>query len=142
MGTGNTYSSEKVQFLLLCYTKSKNDSYSAKWHSKGFQNIKLVSHYSESESTENSECLDFVLLQVTPIVLKRHNFSCMLHDIQTSLPFHKMVFDGLPKYQIIFPLFKVSYCKIPNVLNFVLVQVTPKVQERCIFSFMLHKMKK
>ena len=59
----------------LCCTRSKNDSYSTKWHTKGFYNIKLVSDYSKSASCTDSKCLDFVLVQVTPIVQKKHNFS-------------------------------------------------------------------
>ena len=59
---------QKSTISLSCYTKSKNESYSTKWHFKGFQNIKLVSHYSKSMSHKNSKCLDFVLVQVTGIV--------------------------------------------------------------------------
>ena len=76
----------------------QNDSYSTKWHTKGFQNVKLVSHYSKSVSRKNSECLDFVFVQVTPIVQKRHNFYFMLHKIKKRLLFHKMAWQGLPKY--------------------------------------------
>ena len=64
-----------------CYTKSKNDSYSTQWHTKGFQN-KLVCHYSKSVSHKNSKCLDFRLVQVTCAVQKRHNLSFMLHKIK------------------------------------------------------------
>ena len=39
-----------------------------KLHSKSFWNIKLVSHYSESVSHENSRCVDFVLVQVKHMV--------------------------------------------------------------------------
>ena len=58
---------QKGTISLSCYTRSKNDSYSTKWHTKGFQNIKLVSHHSKSVSRKNSKCLDLVLVQVTPI---------------------------------------------------------------------------
>ena len=49
---------------------------------KGFQNIKLVFNYSKSVSRKISKCLDFVLVQVTGIVQKRHNPSFMLHKIK------------------------------------------------------------
>ena len=74
--------------LLLIQKKithyGQNDSYSTKWHTKGVQNIKLVSHYSKSESRKNSKCFDFVLVQVTPIVQKRHGFSFMLHKTKKN----------------------------------------------------------
>ena len=91
-----------------CYTRSKTDSYSTKWHTKGFQNIKLVFHYSKSVRRKNSECLDFVLVHVTPIVQNRHNFYFMLHKIKKCLLLHKMASQGLLNYPISFPLFKVS----------------------------------
>ena len=65
-------------YFYLCKTKSRimygmygqNDSHFTKWHTKSFQNITLVSHYSKSVSRKNSKCLHFVLVQVTPIVKK------------------------------------------------------------------------
>ena len=45
---------------------NKNESYLTKWHTRGFQNIKLVFHYSKSVSHENSKCLHF------PSVLMKH----------------------------------------------------------------------
>ena len=67
----------------------KNGSYSTKQRTNGFQNIKLVSHYSESVSHKNSKCLDFVLVQVTPIVKKRQNVSPMLEKIKKMAPIKK-----------------------------------------------------
>ena len=47
---------------------NKNESYLTQWHSKGFQNIKLVSLYSKSVSHENSKCLHFTSAQMNHIV--------------------------------------------------------------------------
>ena len=99
---------KKWHNLSFMLHKIKNDSYSTQWHIKGFQNIKFVSHYSKSVSCKNSKCLDFVLVQVTRIVKKWHNLSFMLHKIKKWLPFNTMAYQGLPKYQISFPLFRVS----------------------------------
>ena len=71
---------EKHNVSLILH-KIKNDSYSTPWHTKGFQYIKSVSHYSKSVS-HNSKCLDFVLVQATGIVKKRYNLSFMLHKIK------------------------------------------------------------
>ena len=65
------YSSKKGTISPSSYTKSNNDSYSTQWHTKGFQNIKIVSHYSKSVSHKNSKRLDFVLLQVKRMVKNR-----------------------------------------------------------------------
>ena len=42
---------------------------------KAFKNIKLVFHYSESVSHENSKCRDFASVQVKPILQKMGIFS-------------------------------------------------------------------
>ena len=49
----------------------KNESYLTQWHTKGFQNIKLVSLYSESMSCGNSKCLHFPSVQMKHIVQNR-----------------------------------------------------------------------
>ena len=74
---------KKGTISLSCHTKSKNDSYLVQRHTKGFHNIKLVSHYSKSVRHKNSKCIDFELVQVTGIVEKRHNLSFMPHKIKT-----------------------------------------------------------
>ena len=53
----------------------KNESYLSQWHSKGFQNIKLVSLYSKSLSRGNSKCLYFATVQMKHIVQSRPFFS-------------------------------------------------------------------
>ena len=62
-----------------CYTKSENDFYSTQWQTKGFQNIKLVFHYSKSVSRKNSKCLDFVLVQVTHNTYSSKMAQSLLH---------------------------------------------------------------
>ena len=46
-----------------------------------------------------------------------------------------MAYQGLVKYQISFPLFKVTSCKNSKCLDFVLVKVTCIVRKRHSFSF-------
>ena len=53
----------------------KNESYLTQWHTKCFQNIKLVLHYSKSVSRENSKCLHFASVQMKHIVQDRPFFS-------------------------------------------------------------------
>ena len=83
-----------------CYTKSKNDSYSAQWFTMDFQNIKLVSHYSKSVSREKSKCLDFVLIQVTRTGQKAQSFFHATQN-QEMTPIQHNGVPRLPKYQII-----------------------------------------
>ena len=42
----------------------QNESYLTQCHTKGFQNIRLVSLYSKSVSCENSKCLHFASVQM------------------------------------------------------------------------------
>ena len=49
----------------------KNESYLTQSHIRGFQNIKLVFHYSKSVSRENSKCLHFPSAQMKHIVQNR-----------------------------------------------------------------------
>ena len=73
--------------------KIKNDSYSTQWHTRGFQNIKLVSRYSKSVSRKNSKCLDFVLVQATHLVQKAQS---LFHATQNQemTPFQH---NGIPR---------------------------------------------
>ena len=52
----------------------QNESYLTQWHTKGFQNIKLVSIYSNSLSRENSRCVHFASIQMKNIVQNRPFF--------------------------------------------------------------------
>ena len=132
--------------LLLIRNKitnyAQNDSYSTKWHTKGFQNIQLVSHYSKSVSRKNSKYLDFVLVQVTRIVKKRQNFSPMLHKIKNDSYSTKWRTKGFQNIQLVSHYSMSVSRKNSKCLDFVLVQVTLMVQKRQNFSPLLHKIKK
>ena len=54
------------QRLFFSHSKQnvKIDSYLTQWHTKGFLNIKLVSHYLKSVTCENSKCLEFASVQM------------------------------------------------------------------------------
>ena len=62
---------QKRPFFLIPNRMKKNELYLTQWHTKGFQNIKLVSLYSKSVSRENSKCLHLASVQVKHIVQKR-----------------------------------------------------------------------
>ena len=85
--------------ILLLIQKKKvhygqNGYYSTKWHTKGFQNIKLVSHYSKSVSRKNSKCLDSVLVQVSLIVKKKAEFLSHATENQKITPIQQ---NGIPR---------------------------------------------
>ena len=85
----------------------QNESYLTQFHAKGFQNVKLIFQYSKLVISENSKCLDFVSVQVKPMLQTRAFFS---HAKQNEkwIIFDTMAYRRLLKYQISFPLFKVS----------------------------------
>ena len=66
---------QKRPFFSHSKQNEKDESYLTQWHTKGFQNIKLVSHYSKSVSCENSKCLHFATVQKIHIVQNRPFFS-------------------------------------------------------------------
>ena len=66
---------QKRQFFSHSKQNEKNESYLTQWHTKSFQNTKLVSLYSKSVSCENSKCLHFASVQINHIVQKRPFFS-------------------------------------------------------------------
>ena len=74
VSTDETHSSKKAIFS-HSKQNEKNESYLTQWHTKGFQNIKLVSLYSKSTSCENSKCLHFPSVQMKHIFQKRPFFS-------------------------------------------------------------------
>ena len=73
---GNSPAGYSARTILLPRTQKithygKNESYLTQWHTKGFQNIELVSLYSKSVSRENSKCLHFPSVQMKHIVPNR-----------------------------------------------------------------------
>ena len=61
---------QKGPFFSHSKQTEKYESYLTQWHTKGFQNINLVSLHSKSVSRENSKCLHFVSVQMEHIVQK------------------------------------------------------------------------
>ena len=66
---------QKRPFFSHSKQNEKTESYLTQWHTKDFQNIKLVSLYSKSVSCENSKCLHFASVQMKHIVQKKPFFS-------------------------------------------------------------------
>ena len=114
---------QKSTISLSCYTKSKDDSYSTQWHTKGFQNIKLVSYYSKLVSHKNSKCLDFVFVPVGRIVPKS-TISFMLHKIKNDSYSTQWHTRGFQTIKLVSHYSKSASCKNSKCLDFVLVQVT------------------
>ena len=65
VSTDGTHSSKQAIFS----HSKQNDKmgHFTQWHTKGFQNMKLVSLYSKSVSRENSKCLHFASVQMNHI---------------------------------------------------------------------------
>ena len=105
VNTGETHSSKQAIFP---YSK-QNDKMSHIWHkhTKGFQNIQLVSLYSKSVSHENSKCLHFASVLMKHIVQNRPVF-LIPNKMTKWVIFDTMAYQRLPKYHISFPLFKVQ----------------------------------
>ena len=73
VSTDETHSSKKAIFFSF-QTEWKNESYLTQWHTKSFQNTKLVSIYSNSVSREDSKCLHFASVQMKNMVQNRPFF--------------------------------------------------------------------
>ena len=84
---------QKRPFFSHSKQNEKNESYLRQWHTKSFQNIKLVSLYSESVSFENSKCLHFASVQMKHIVKKGHLFLIPNRMKKISHIWH----NGIPK---------------------------------------------
>ena len=133
---------KKGTISLSYYTKSKNDSYSTIWHTKGFRNIKSVFHSSKSVNRENSKCLDFVLVQVTGIV-KKYTISLSGYTKSKSNSYSTQWHTkGFQNIKLISHYSKSVSRKSSKSLYFVLVQVTDIVQKMHNLSFRLQKIKK
>ena len=70
---GNSPAGYSAGTILLPITQKirhygKDESYLTQWHTRGFQNIKLISLYSKSVNRENSKCLHFASVQMKHIV--------------------------------------------------------------------------
>ena len=92
--------------FLLCQTERENDSYLMQRHIKAFWNIKLVSRYSKWAM----EIPNVWILSVSTgetHTSKRAFFSHAKQNVKWVI-FDTMAYQRLLKYQINFPVFKVS----------------------------------
>ena len=108
VSTDETLSSKQTIFFSHSKQNEENESYLIQWHSKGFQNIKLVSLYSKSVGHGNSKCLYFATVQMKHIVQNGPFFPIPNRMKKKLVIFDTMAYQRLPEYQISFPLFKVS----------------------------------
>ena len=113
----------KKHNVSLMLHKIKNASYSTQWPTKGLRNINLASHYSKSVSHNNSKCVDFELVQLTPIVEKFPiSPSCCKRSKNNSYS-RKWLTKGFHNIKL-FPISKSVVSKNSKCLEFVLVQVS------------------
>ena len=73
---------QKRPFCSHSKQNEKNESYLTQWHTKGFQNIKLVTFHSKSVNRENSKCLHFASVQMKHIVQKKAIFFLILNRMK------------------------------------------------------------
>ena len=114
VSTDEKHSSKHAIFFLTPNRIKKNESYLTLWHTKVFQNIKLVSPYSKSLSHENSRCLHCASVQIKHMVKKAIG-SLIANRMEKWVIFDTMAYQRLPGYQIGFPLFPLFIVSlIPN----------------------------
>ena len=89
---------QKRPFCSHSKQNEKIESYLTQWHTKGFQNIKLVSLHSKSVNRENSKCLHFPSVQMKHIVQKRPFFLIPNRMKKKRVIFDTMAYQRLPEY--------------------------------------------
>ena len=123
---------QNMPFFLSFQTEWINESYLTQWHTKGFQNMKLVCLYSKSVSHENSKCLHFASVQMKHTVQNRPFYSLIPSRMKKWVIFGTMAYQRLPEYQI--SLYSKSVgLKNSKCLHYVSVQMKNIVQNRPFF---------
>ena len=119
----------------------KNESYLTQWHTKSFQNIKLVSLYSKSVSCENSQCLHFASLQMKHIVQNRPFFFSFQPVLRNESYLTQWHTKGFQNIKLVSFYSKSVSRENSQCLHYVSVQVKHIVQNRQ-FSSLVEKNKK
>ena len=109
------HSSKQAIFFFIPNRMNKNESYLTQWHTKGFQNIKLVSLYSKSVSCENSQCLHFASVQH---IVQNRQFSFLTEKNKKWVIFDTMGYQRLLEYRIGLPFLKVNEPRKFKMLSF------------------------
>ena len=141
VSTDETHSSKQAIFFSF-QTEWQNESYLTQWHTKGFQNIKLVSLYSKSVSRENSKCLHFASVLMKHIVQNRPFFSHSKQNEEKWVIFDTMAYQRLQEYQVSFPLFRVSELWKFQMSSFCVRTVETHNSKQAIFFLIPNRMTK
>ena len=113
----------------------KNKSYLTKWHTKSFQNIKLVFHYSKSVSRENSKCLHIPSVQMKHIDVQNRPFFLIPNRMNKNESYltqwHSKDFQNI---KLVFLYSKSVSRQNSNCFYFLSVHMKHIVQNRPFFS--------
>ena len=132
VSTDETQSSKKGIFS-HSKQNEKNESYLTQWHTKSFQNIKVVSLYSKSMGRENSKCPHFASVQMKHIVQKRPFFSHSKQNEKNESYFAQWHTKGFQNIKLVFHYSKSMSRENSKCLHFASVQMKHKVQKRTFF---------
>ena len=125
---------QKRPFCSHSKQNEKNESYLTQWHTKSFQNIKLVSLYSKSVSCENSKSLHFPSVQMKHIVQKRPFCSHSKQNEKNESYLTQWHTNGFQNIKL-FSLYSKSVShENSKCLHLASVQMKHIVQERPFFS--------
>ena len=134
VSTDETHSSKKAIFS-HSKQNEKNESYLTQWHTKGFQNTKLVFHYSKSMSRENSKCLHFASVQMKHIVKKRPFFSHSKQNEKNESYLTQWHTKGFQNIKVVSLYSKSVSRENSKCLHFASVQMKHIVKKGHFFSF-------
>ena len=132
---------QKRPFLLSFQTEWKNKSYLTHWHTKGFQNIKLVSLYSESVSHENSKCLNFTSVQMKYMVQNRPFFLSFQTEWKNESYLTQWHTKGFQNIKLVSTYSKSVSRENSKCLHFVSLQMKHS-SKQAIYSLIPNRMKK
>ena len=118
---------QKTPFFLIPNRMKKNELYLTQWHTKGFQNIKLVSLYSKSVSRENSKCLHRASVQVKHIVQKKAMFFSHSKRIKNKSYLIQWDTEGFQNIKLVCPYSKSISRENSKCRHFASVQVKQMV---------------
>ena len=134
VSTDEAHSSKKAIFF-HSKQNEQNESYLTQCYTKGFQNIKLVSLYTNSLSCENSKCLHFASVQMKHIVQKTAFCSYSKQNEKNESYLTQWNTRGFQNIKLVSLHSKSVNHKNSNCLHFAAVQMKHIVQKRPFFSF-------
>ena len=128
-------------FYSLIPSRMKNESYLTQWHTKGFQNMKLVCLYSKSVSHENSRCLHYAPVQMKNIVQNRPFFLSFETERKNESYLTQWHTKYFPNITLVFFYSKSVSHENLTCRHFASVQMKHIVQNRPFYSLIPSRMK-